>query len=167
MQAPNATLESAGSTQGELSPGQCRSVCHTPLGVFQFEGRVRFVDRCSMLLDTLSTERIDSSHPVAEKARKMSFADWGSLAWYHVVGSHNLDHLKAGLRVERVRSWGGVMSYCAKYMAKADCEFLSDIAFGRSWGVFNRKSVPWAKIIEIDLSGDVGVRLRCCSTCNP
>src|ERR1017187_2730272 len=56
--------------------------------------------------------------------------------------------------------WGGVMSYCAKYMAKADCEFLSEISFGRSWGVFNRKCVPWAKIIEIDLDGEVGIRLR-------
>jgi len=82
------------------------------------------------------------------------------LAWYHVVDSHNVDHLKAGLRVERVRSWGGVMSYCAKYMAKADCEFLSEVSFGRSWGVFNRKCIPWARIVEIDLSGDVGVRLR-------
>ncbi len=114
----------AGSTQGVLEKGCCRAECHTSIGVFEFEGRRRFVDRCSLLLGSLAAEKIDSSHPVAERARKMGFSDWASLAWYHVVDSHNTDHLKAGLRVERVRSWGGVMSYCAKYMAKADCEFL-------------------------------------------
>lgn len=90
----------------------------------------------------------------------MCFCDWASLAWYHVVDSHNVDHLKAGLRVERVRTWGGVMCYCAKYMAKEDCNFLSDVAFGRSWGIFNRAFMPWAKIIELELDNDAGIRLR-------
>jgi hypothetical protein len=52
------------------------------------------------------------------------------------------------------------MSYCAKYMAKEDCHFLSEVSFGRSWGVFNRADVPWAKMIELNLDNDVGVRLR-------
>jgi hypothetical protein len=52
------------------------------------------------------------------------------------------------------------MCYCAKYMAKEDCNFLSDVAFGRSWGIFNRGAVPWAKMVELDLETDVGVRLR-------
>jgi hypothetical protein len=150
----------AGSTKEDLEKGQCRTFEHCALGDWEFQGSRRFVDRCSTLLGYLAAENILPMHPIAQKARQMSFADWASLAWYHVVGSHNIDHLKAGLRVERVRSWGGVMSYCAKYMAKADCEFLSEISFGRSWGVFNRKCVPWAKIIEIDLDGEVGIRLR-------
>lgn len=90
----------------------------------------------------------------------MSLQDWTSLAWYHVVGSGDLDHFTAGARVERVRTWGGVVSYCAKYMAKADSEFLGEIPFGRSWGIFNRALLPWAKIVEFELSDDVGVRLR-------
>jgi hypothetical protein len=132
----------------------------TELGRFVFAGSRRFVDRCENLLTFCLVAKTSPSHPAAERARNMAFCDWASLAWYHVVGSHNVDHLAAGLRVERVRSWGGVMSYCAKYMAKADCEFLSDVAFGRSWGVFNRKCVPWAKLVDLDLDGDMGIRLR-------
>lgn len=91
----------------------------------------------------------------------MSFFDWVSVAWYHVVGSGNLDHFSAGCRVEQIRSWGGVLSYCAKYMSKADSEdFLADVAFGRSWGIFNRSNMPWAKMIELPLDLAVGVRVR-------
>lgn len=127
---------------------------------FEFSGKSPYVNRCCDMVARLAVEKTSPEHPLAVKARKMAFTDWASLAWYHVVGSHNTDHLKAGLRVARARSWGGAMSYCAKYMAKADCEFLSEISFGRSWGVFNTRCVPWAKIIEIDLEGPVGVRLR-------
>jgi hypothetical protein len=91
----------------------------------------------------------------------MSFFDWVSLAWYHVVGTGNVDHFLAGCRVEKIRTWGGVLSYCAKYMSKADSEsFMVDIAAGRSWGIFNRALMPWAKLVEIDLSDDVGNRVR-------
>jgi hypothetical protein len=91
----------------------------------------------------------------------MSFFDWVSLAWYHVVGSGNLEHFLAGCSVERIRSWGGVLSYCAKYMSKADSEnFMAEVAVGRSWGIFNRGLMPWAKLIEIDLSDEVGNRVR-------
>lgn len=140
--------------------GVCNTHIVTGAGDWWFSGKRKFVERCHDLVDSLATERLDSSHPVAQRARKMSFADWASLAWYHVVGSQNTDHLKAGVRVERVRSWGGAMSYCAKYMSKVDCEFLSDVAFGRSWGVFNRAAMPWAKIIEMPLDAETGNRLR-------
>jgi len=91
----------------------------------------------------------------------MSFFDWVSLAWYHVVGTGNVDHFLAGCRVEKIRTWGGVLSYCAKYMSKADSEnFMADIATGRSWGIFNRELMPWAKLIEIDLDDSVGNRVR-------
>jgi hypothetical protein len=129
-------------------------------GHFVFAGSRKFVERCSNLLLNVEVASSLPDHPFAERAKKMCFSDWASLAWYHVVDSHNVDHLAAGLRVERVRSWGGVMSYCAKYMAKADCEFLSDVEFGRSWGIFNRKSMPWAKIIEMPLDEETGVRIR-------
>jgi hypothetical protein len=90
-----------------------------------------------------------------------SFFDWVSMAWYDVVGSHNLAHFLAGCRVERIRTWGGVLSYCAKYMSKSDSEnFMADIAVGRSWGIFNRDMMPWAKIIKIDLTDDMGNRIR-------
>lgn len=91
----------------------------------------------------------------------MVFRDWCALSWYHVVGSNNVKHFAAGVTVERVRSFAGV-AYCAKaYLSKVDAEsLLSEVEFGRSWGIFNRALMPWAKIIEMDLSPEAGVRLR-------
>lgn len=91
----------------------------------------------------------------------MSFFDWTSLTWYHVVDSRDTKHFRAGVRVERVRTWGGVMTYCSKYMAKlGEHGFMTEIPVGRSWGIFNRAAVPWAKLVELDLPDEVGVRLR-------
>jgi hypothetical protein len=148
------------NTLGACQPSEGAVVVTKMDGGLTFSGSRKFVDRCVSLACELTVERMAPGHPLADRARKMCFCDWASLAWYHVVDSHSVDHLKAGVRVERVRTWGGVMSYCAKYMAKEDCNFLSDVAFGRSWGIFNRKFMPWAKIIEIDLDVETGVRLR-------
>lgn len=117
----------------------------------------RFYERMlnqSLLVDGRFTEQCEF------RPGEMSLQDWVSLSWYHVVGSGDLKHFTAGARVERVKTWGGVVSYCAKYMAKTDAEFLSELPLGRSWGIFNRASIPWAKMIELDLSEEVGVRLR-------
>jgi hypothetical protein len=92
---------------------------------------------------------------------RMLFADWVALTWYHVVGSFDPAHFSAGSRVEKVRTWGGVMSYCSKYVAKLDdSDFLTKVPAGRMWGIFNRAAVPWGKMIELNLDNDVGVRLR-------
>jgi hypothetical protein len=109
--------------------------------------------------------RIEDAAHLEEKLRVektfMSFFDWISLNWYYVVGTGNVDHFLAGCRVEKIRSWGGVLSYCAKYMSKADSEnFMADIATGRSWGIFNRVYMPWAKMVELPLGDDAGIRLR-------
>jgi hypothetical protein len=128
---------------------------------YVFAGSSKFVRRCSDLLTLTSLYSSHPSHPASLRARLMSFQDWASFVWYDVVASGNPDHARAGVRVERVRSWGGVMSYAAKYMGKADAEsFLSEISYGRNWGVFNRANIPWAKMIELDLEPEVGVRLR-------
>ena len=131
---------------------------------FVFQGSRDFVDRCEALHWKVWTESEWSEKCVASKdeyrVRNMSFQDWASLHWYHIVASQNLDHLSAGVRVERVRSWGGVMAYAAKYLGKAGDEFLSEIRFGRSWGIFNRASLPWGKMVELPLDGDMGIRLR-------
>lgn len=119
-----------------------------------------FFDRTSR-----HANRMDDADHIKEKFGVehtfMSFFDWVSLAWYHVVGTGNLDHFLAGCRVERIRTWGGVLSYCAKYMSKSDSEnFMADIATGRSWGIFNRTCMPWAKLITMDLADDVGNFIR-------
>jgi hypothetical protein len=125
-----------------------------------FSGSAKFVNRCRDMLADLTLAEYSEKNSAPDQGRKMRFQDWASLAWYHVVDSHNVDHLAAGLRVERVKTWGGVMSYCAKYMAKTDSGFLSDVQFGRSWGIFNREFIPWARIVELDLEPAVGNRLR-------
>jgi hypothetical protein len=137
-----------------------RSESHTTGRVFagsgKFVGRARSLEDCCLF----AAEPRLASHKLAERARMMSLQDWASLAWYHVVGSHNMDHAQAGVRVERVRSWGGVMSYAAKYLSKCDAEFMSEIEWGRSWGIFNRAWIPWANMVELPLDNEVGVRLR-------
>jgi len=124
-----------------------------------FAGSTRYVHRCDELLNKVAIAE-HGTEKDSEGARNMSFGDWASLAWYHVVGSHNVAHVTAGVRIERVKTWGGVMTYCAKYMAKSDCGFLYGVEFGRSWGIFNRKGIPWAKMVELNVSSEVGVRLR-------
>jgi hypothetical protein len=125
-----------------------------------FGGSKKFVERCRDQLTVLEMAEECRGAVVSDRVNEMAFQDWASVAWYHVVGSHNVDHLAAGLRVERVKTWGGVMTYCAKYMAKTDSGFLSDVAFGRSWGIFNRALLPWARMVEMDLEPVVGNRLR-------
>lgn len=149
-----------GSTRADPGARTGTVTCYSLIGQFQFKGSARYVDYCSNLHSYLAAEAVDANHPLAIRARQMSFQDWGSLAWFYCVGSDNRDHITAGFRVERVKSWGGVMAYAAKYLGKPGEEFLSEIEFGRSWGIFNRKHMPWAKIIELNLDGEVGVCLR-------
>jgi hypothetical protein len=133
-------------------------LCGEVVGQYQFPSKrsaMSFLDRKWRHEQRCALALVD---PVASY---MSFFDWISLAWYHVVDSRNHAHFLAGCRVERIRTWGGVMSYCAKYMSKADSEnFMADVPTGRSWGIFNRELMPWAKMVELDLDDDAGVRIR-------
>lgn len=59
---------------------------------------------------------------------------WVSLAWYEVVGSKRPEHFRVGTRVERLRSWNGVTSYAAKYVAKeVDGKLLPEWWHGCRW----------------------------------
>jgi len=164
LQLLNLWAKPTGSPEAELEPGECRTQFGPAekLPSFTFEGSRKFVSRCEDLHYKLLVGDVASSFELkgADYARNMSFQDWASLAWYHVVGSNNTDHLSAGVRIEFVRSWGGVMAYAAKYLGKASDNFLADIQFGRSWGVCNRALIPWAKIVELDLDEETGVRVR-------
>lgn len=159
--------EPKGSTEAEqLTPGQIRMEIAPveKLPALTFQGSKKFVQRCERLhtdvwISEVCSEKVAATEQ-GQRGRNMSFQDWASLAWYHVVDSHNVNHLTAGVRVETVRSWGGVMSYAAKYLGKAGDDFLSDVQFGRSWGIFNRAAVPWAKMVELELDADMGIRLR-------
>lgn len=66
--------------------------------------------------------------------------------WYQVVGSGDINHLKAGTRVEKIRSWRGVMSYVSKYIAKMTEPGEGWENVGRYWGVFMRDNMPWSEV---------------------
>ncbi len=69
--------------------------------------------------------------------------DWLSQSWYDVVASGDEKHLRAGTRIENIRSWRGVMSYASKYTAKVIDELPPGWeSVGRMWGIIGRKNMP-------------------------
>lgn len=82
---------------------------------------------------------------------------WVSDAWWSVVGSLDWDHLRAGTRVERIYSWGGIMRYVGKYIAKQD-DYPAEWQ-GRAWGVVGRANLPWAVEVIISLTEDESIKL--------
>jgi hypothetical protein len=68
---------------------------------------------------------------------------WLSRSWYEVVGSSDERHLRAGTRIERVRTYNGAISYAAKYCGKVCAGFVNPetgeaVHVGRYWGVLGR-----------------------------
>jgi hypothetical protein len=64
--------------------------------------------------------------------------------WGEVIGYAN-----PFTRVERVRTWRGVVGYAAKYMAKAGLDIVPYLhACGRVWGVFMARFLPSAPLGE-------------------
>jgi len=78
--------------------------------------------------------------------------------WYEIVGSGDPRHLQAGTRVERVRSWRGVMWYASKYIGKEDDEGF-DLEAGRVWGVVGRENLP-IHLIQIPVTWTQFYRMR-------
>lgn len=77
---------------------------------------------------------------------------WVSATWYEVVASGDERHLRAGTRVELVRSWGGVVFYASKYMSKP--VVVGDDAWGRAgrfWGIVGRSNLPVAALVVLRL----------------
>jgi hypothetical protein len=89
---------------------------------------------------------------------KMDFHEWLSTSWYFVVDSHDMNHMRAGTHVTSLKSWAGFSFYFSHYMAH-----VSEVAvplYGRCWGLYNRKCIPWAQMVEVELEGREGYRLR-------
>lgn len=82
---------------------------------------------------------------------------WVPTAWWSVVDSKDEDHLRVGTRVERIFSWGGIMRYVGKYIAKE--EDYPDDWHGRVWGVVGRDSLPWSVEVIISLTADESIKL--------
>jgi hypothetical protein len=95
----------------------------------------------------------------SERSRdKMQFYEWLSLSWYHVVDSHDMNHALAGTHVTPLKTWAGFSFYFSHYMAH-----MSEVEvplYGRTWGIFNRNCIPWAQMVDIEIDGAEGYRIR-------
>jgi hypothetical protein len=100
--------------------------------------------------------RTVSSEP--ESRTHVEFLDWLASSWYQVVGTGNVKHLEAGTNFTEARSWRGVAAYISRYMCRVD-ESSKQIT-GRNWGVFNRRCIPWAKMVEVELDVDMAYAIR-------
>jgi hypothetical protein len=166
LQFRDVLFEAAGGVKAACGASERNGSAENPAEGFTAmrAGGAVFIDQPSIASGKRIVRYLQSEHQRASSPPSrpgMSFADWCSLSWFHVVGSGNFNHLHKGADVSRVRSWRGVVSYAAKYMSKTDAEnFLPDVSSGRSWGIFNREMIPWAKMIELDLDEETGCRLR-------
>jgi hypothetical protein len=61
--------------------------------------------------------------------------------WAQVVEPTDSALLRAGTRVERIRSWNGVVSYASKYLGKVGLEECA-VSPGRFWGVKFSLNLP-------------------------
>ena len=85
--------------------------------------------------------------------------EWIAESWSQVLGEYSSEeHLKAGTRIESLRSSRGAAFYVAKYCAKLpeDDDFPEDWSrAGRLWGSFNKKALPVAKQYEMHLHSEI------------
>lgn len=89
------------------------------------------------------------------------FRTWLSLSWYEIVASGDERHLRAGSRIEYLRSYRGAMSYAAKYMDKTVDELPEEWGRpGRFWGVTGREYLPVGEVIQVPLSWSESVTLQ-------
>lgn len=74
--------------------------------------------------------------------------DWVSIAWFKSVATGDLEHLRAGTRVEVARSGRQVRAYASKlYSAKASATEAVIDDVGRFWGQFQGELLPWADAV--------------------
>lgn len=72
--------------------------------------------------------------PSLSEVNKVIF-EWFSETWFRIVGSGDKRHLMAGIRLEPIQSWNGVIFYASKYLAKLlDGNFTPVDYTGRFWG---------------------------------
>ena len=86
---------------------------------------------------------------------------WNDEAWASTVATDEemkLKMMRVACRVELMRSWNGVNSYCAKYLAETKDQDFQALT-GRIWGVENRSALPVDERVEV-VELEVGVRIR-------
>ncbi|MDF1755949.1 MAG: hypothetical protein P1U89_24385 [Verrucomicrobiales bacterium] len=73
---------------------------------------------------------------------------WLAKAWAKASEDESPDHIKAGTRVEAIRSCDGALSYAAKYLGKVD---QTNWCYGRVWGCRSKNNLPICETEEIEL----------------
>jgi hypothetical protein len=92
-----------------------------------------------------------------EPSGKIQLHEWISLTWAEVVGSDDPRHVRAGTRVEPIRTREGVMFYASKYISKLDTEAVGNA--GRFWGMHNAAAIPWADVANVPLDQQQALRV--------
>jgi hypothetical protein len=78
--------------------------------------------------------------PRAKSGKNAEIFDWFSETWYRIVDSGDKGHLQAGTKVEPLATWGGVVHYVSKYLAKLpEGNFVPVVHTGRFWGVIQKE----------------------------
>ena len=125
---------------------------------FNKEGeQIRSVEYWKQEAPELFEERVRDASGVAPLTGTVNLLHWVSLTWAEVVGSGDPRHVRAGTRVEAIRSSEGVMFYASKYVCKLDTDAAE--SSGRFWGLHNVKEIPWAKAVKVPLDGPQAVRM--------
>jgi hypothetical protein len=71
------------------------------------------------------------------------------------------DHLKAGVKVEPIRSRNGVMRYCSKLYMGKECALPDGWEkVGRFWGVVGRRNLPRSEVMEVEISREAFAKIR-------
>ncbi len=91
------------------------------------------------------------------QAYQVQLQEWVSLTWAAVVKSGDPRHVRAGTRVEQIRSREGVMFYASKYVGKLDTEAVGNA--GRFWGLHNVRAIPWAEVVKMPMDQKQAVRV--------
>lgn len=85
---------------------------------------------------------------------------WLAASWYAVVDSGDVRHLRAGTRIESIRTWRGVMSYASKYTAKVIEELPEGWEeVGRMWGIIGKEKLP-IYMVRFAVSREQALMLR-------
>ena len=76
---------------------------------------------------------------ISDAVLKAELLSWMPKAWTEISGAG-----RAGLDIKIETSWRRVFAYIAKYVSKSGGSSLAVPGFGRHWGRFQPKNLPWA-----------------------
>jgi hypothetical protein len=81
-----------------------------------------------------------------------------AFSWYEICGEVSAGHLRAGTRVEEIRTWRSATSYVERYVAKPKA-FPEGVVTGRVWGKWNEELLPvqW-ETVEISVKDAYKIR---------